>query len=125
MDADWTDDLLSDAREVVIALMASPMDDFEALAAEVAAYHEHVHRAARFVTDLHLADTLVTASLDLLQRASDASDEERRAVSVAVRYFVSPNDADDDLASPFGFDDDVEVFNAVASRFAPELVIVG
>lgn len=125
MDADWTDDLLSDAREVVFALMASPMDDFDALAAEVHAYGAHVHRAARFVTDLELADALVSASIDLLARASDADDADRHAVSVAVRYFVHPNDGDADLASPFGFDDDVEVFNAVASRFAPELVIRG
>lgn len=125
MDADWTDELLSDAREVVVQLLQHPMDDFDALAEQVTAYREHVHKAARFATDVALADTLVTASLDLLNRATDASWDDRHAVSVAVRYFVHQDDGDDDLASPFGFDDDVEVFNAVASRLAPELVIAG
>ena len=125
MDADWTQELLSDAREVVYELLASPADDFDALSAEVTAYQAHVHRAARFATDLDLADALATATLGLLSRAADAPEDDRRAISVAARYFVHRGDADDDLVSPFGFDDDVEVFNAVASRLAPDLVITG
>src|SRR5687768_4465283 len=86
VDADWTNELLSDSREIVFQLLESPMDDFDALADQVAAYREHVHRAARFATDLALADTLVTATLGLLERTSDAADDDRHAVSVAVRY---------------------------------------
>ena len=31
MDADWTDELLSDTREIVIELLTHPMDDLEAI----------------------------------------------------------------------------------------------
>ena len=42
----------------------------------------------------------------------------------AARYFVLALDGDDDLASPFGFDDDIEVFNVVAKHVGCETLCV-
>ncbi|MEZ4235926.1 MAG: hypothetical protein R3F59_07135 [Myxococcota bacterium] len=127
-DVDWTDELLSDAREVVLEILAEDATgdepDLDALAHSVRAHRERVHRNARPMTDLDLADTLCEATLGLLHRAADWSPDQRRLASVAARYYVSPRQ-DDDLGSPFGFDDDVEVFNAIAARIAPELVLAG
>lgn len=125
MDTSWTDELLSDAQAVVVQLLATVDDDLPALAERVRDWRDTVHREARPQTDTELADTLADATLSLLARVAHASLEERHLASVAARYFVSPDDADDDLASPFGFDDDVEVFNAVALRIAPDLVVTG
>ena len=123
MDLDWTLDLLSDAQEIVAELLAEPVEDLEALAAEVAAYRARIRRDAGGATDVELADRLAGATIALLHRVGDAPADARRIASVAARYFVREDDGESDLASIFGFDDDVEVFNAAAARLAPELVI--
>jgi hypothetical protein len=125
VDEGWTSELLSDAAAVVASLVAHPDDDLAALAAQVQDWRAVVHQRARPLTDLALADALADATLALLARVAGAAPEQRRLVSIAARYFVSADDADDDLASPFGFHDDLEVFNAVARQVAPDLVLPG
>ena len=71
-------------------------------------------RAAGLPADHHLGNQLADKALALLDRINgDTCDVDRRLGQIAVRYFVLDDDGDDDLLSPFGFDDDVEVFNAV------------
>ena len=125
MDTDWAAELLSDAHAVVVELLATPDDDLEGLAAQVRDWRETVHRVARPLTDTALSDTLAEANLSLLARVGGGPSEHRLLASVAARYYVSAEDGDDDLSSPFGFDDDLEVFNAVALRIAPDLVVAG
>ncbi len=120
---DWTSELLSDSREIVTGLLTEPMGDLEVLAEEVAAYRARIHREARPSTDVELADQLAEATLALLRRVDGVSADERRIAWVAATYFVREHDGESDLGSLFGFDDDVEVFNAAASRLAPELVL--
>ena len=55
------------------------------------------------------------ATLALLDRTAAEGPRARRLAQVAARYFVLQDDGDDDLSSPFGFDDDIEVFNAVVT----------
>ena len=43
----------------------------------------------------------------------DTPDAERLAIQAAVRYFVLEDDAESDLNSVIGLDDDAEVVNAV------------
>ena len=63
--------------------------------------------------DVRLADELAGACKVLL-RMYDGFDEHARAAVVgAVRYFVTSRDADNDLRSAHGFDDDVKVVNHV------------
>jgi hypothetical protein len=123
MDLDWVEDLLSDAREGVLAIAGEAPRDFEQLEAEVVAYREHLHRAAHPLTDLETVDSLTVATLSLLAEARTRAEPERGLASLAARYFVQRSTDPDDLPSPFGFDDEVEVFNAVAARLAPALVI--
>jgi hypothetical protein len=125
MDVDWTLELLSDSQEIVAELISEPLGDLGALADEVAAYRARIHRDARAVTDVDLGDRLAEATIALLHRVEGAPADHRRIASVAARYFVREVDGESDLASIFGFDDDVEVFNAAATRLAPELVITG
>jgi hypothetical protein len=114
---------LSDTQEVVAELLAEPAEDLRALAGEVAAYRARIHRDAGAVTDVELADRLADATIALLRQVEGAPAEARHIASVAARYFVREDDGESDLASIFGFDDDVEVFNAAAARLAPGLVI--
>jgi hypothetical protein len=119
MDLEWTDELLSDSREVVEALAEATAPDFDGLVAEVLDYRDRIHAAARPLTDLELADELVVRTIHLLRAARTA--EQRELAGLAARYLL--HEEDDDLGNPYGFDDDLEVFNAVASRVAPELVL--
>lgn len=64
--------------------------------------------------DPKLAGALADASLKLLSTLNEATpDTTRRLVQAAVRYFVIEDDADSDLDSILGLDDDAEVLNAV------------
>ena len=118
MDLEWTDELLSDSREVVEALVETTLPEFDRLVDEVLDYQERLHAAARPLTDLDLADELVARTLLLLRAAG--TPEHRELASVAARYLL--HEEEDDLGNPYGFDDDLEVFNAVARRVAPDLV---
>jgi uncharacterized membrane protein YkvA (DUF1232 family) len=61
-----------------------------------------------------LGFALADASMKLLTTLKDDTPEERRAaIQAAVRYFVIEDDADSDLDSILGLDDDAEVLNAV------------
>ena len=64
--------------------------------------------------DPTLGNALADASMKLLTTLRDDTPEERRvAIQAAVRYFVIEDDADSDLDSILGLDDDAEVVNAV------------
>ncbi|MEQ1570268.1 MAG: hypothetical protein ABMA64_31830 [Myxococcota bacterium] len=120
MDLDWLEELLSDTRASVMELLTLPMEDVDALILQVRDRRRSIYEGAKPLTDLALADALSEATVDLLQRTA-AREDHRRLAAVAARYFAS--DPGGDLASPYGFDDDVEVFNAIAVRLAPELVL--
>lgn len=116
----WVEELLSDTREIVRLLLEEPLLPLELLGREIASYQHAIHDAAAADRELGLA--LAKGATSLLSSA--VSESTHRLVQVAVRYFVMDDDGDDDLASPFGFDDDVEVFNAVAIALGrPELLI--
>lgn len=64
--------------------------------------------------DPTLGNALAAASMKLLTTLKDDTPPERRiAIQAAVRYFVIEDDADSDLDSILGLDDDAEVLNAV------------
>lgn len=106
----WVEELLSDTREIVRLLLDEPLLPLELLGREIASYQHAIVASAS--ADKELGMALVAGATSLLSSA--VSESTHRLVQVAVRYFVMDDDGDDDLASPFGFDDDVEVFNAVA-----------
>ncbi len=112
---EWLGELLSDSREVVATLLLEPLFPLDDLRTQVLHYRHAIVDAP--TADHLLGARLVEGALALLDAMStSANDLHRRLAQVAVRYFVLDDDGDDDLVSPFGFDDDVEVFNAVVER---------
>lgn len=115
--------LLSDTREVVSRLLDEPLRDPEALRTDLLRYARRFRALdERSLADLRVAEALQRGCGDLLDRWPSLDPRGRRLAQVAVRYFVMEDDGDDDLDSPFGFDDDLEVYNAVAEALgAPPL----
>ncbi len=113
--SDWNE-LLSDARQALTALEAGPELALEDLESQVEHYLDWLQQQAGPVTDLFQARRLAEANARLLRRARTLGSGDRRLAVLASRYFVTPSDGEDDLLSPFGFDDDVEVYNLVVSR---------
>jgi hypothetical protein len=107
--------LLSDTREVVLRLL----DESPAAAASLGAELDAFEAELLLLTDHPTADVSTATRLAQGCRALLAAvgpDPARlRMAQIAVRYVVLDEDADGDVDSPYGFDDDVEVFNAVAA----------
>ena len=68
---------------------------------------------------------LVRSLIELLKGLKRGGpDFDHRAVQAACRYFVVEEDGDDDMESEDGFDDDVEVMNAVATALDREDLVI-
>ncbi|MCB9679726.1 MAG: hypothetical protein H6737_31760 [Alphaproteobacteria bacterium] len=96
-------------------LLWEPLFRPSELRAQIDRYRAEIENAgplADHALGLQLADNAKA----LLDAVRDRCDLDQRLAQIAVRYFVLGDDGDDDLMSPFGFDDDVEVFNAVVER---------
>lgn len=107
--------LLSDTRPLVRRLLAEPILDLGVLARDLEACEARIREAAG-PTSLADDDTgleLVARCRQLLARSPGLDHRGQRLVQVAVRYLVIEDDGDDDVGSPFGFDDDREVVDAV------------
>lgn len=113
--SEW-DDLLSDSRAVVQELEREGAVSVGNLVHDVLAYRRWIRRAAGPVTDIALAERLTRANIQLLGSVLHAAPSQQRLAQIAARYFITRTDGDDDLSSPFGFDDDAEVFNAIVRR---------
>ena len=107
------------ARELWQRLVVEPLIPVHKLFAEVRAYQQTIAKRAREDEDIDpkLGQALCEASIRLLGTLKDDTPEPtRRMVQAAVRYFVIEDDADSDLGSILGLDDDAEVLNAVLER---------
>lgn len=104
------------ARELWRKLVSEDLLPVHELFAEVRGYQQAIAKRGWRDDDVDpkLANALTEASLRLLGTLGEQTDESRRrAVQAAVRYFVIEDDADRDLDSILGLDDDAEVLNAV------------
>jgi len=54
----------------------------------------------------------------------DGPEFDHRAVQAACRYFVLEEDGDEDMESEDGFDDDIEVMNAVANALGRDDLVI-
>lgn len=89
----------------------------EQLRQDLRAHLATVQEAAKINPHLEprLAHRLVEVCHALLdEAASQGTDDPRRLVQAAVRYFVEDDDSEHDLTSVVGLVDDAEVCNAVA-----------
>jgi hypothetical protein len=108
-------ELLSDTRPVVRQLLSEPLRDPATLRDAVDAYLARVRQVDPLsVADRALGEALARRCGALLARWDELDGRGRHLVQAAALYFVLEDDGDGDLESPFGFDDDLEVFNAVA-----------
>lgn len=93
------------------------------LAARVSSYMAHIESVAgeREFVDLSVAKALSSALLELVERCRE---EHGPHLHAAVAYFVHADDAEHDLDSVVGFDDDLGVFNAVCEHVGlPDLKV--
>jgi uncharacterized membrane protein YkvA (DUF1232 family) len=108
------------AKPLWTTLCAEELRPVHELFKEVRDYQQTIKQRSQWRdadVDPTLANTLAEASLRLLGTLKDASPEStRRLVQAAVRYFVIEEDADSDLDSILGLDDDAEVLNAVLRK---------
>ena len=100
---------MSDTRSVVHELARHERIDPKRLVSDIDAYALAILDSP--LADQELGAKLVAGCKSLL--TLDLPADQQHWVQIAVLYFVLDDDGDDDLASPFGFDDDAEVFNAV------------
>jgi hypothetical protein len=106
------------ARRTFEQLMLEPLTDPGELAQAVVQYTASfsVHVASNDFVDSRQVEALRDGCLALLALWEEVvTDEERRLIQAAVQYFLLEGDGDEDR-SIGGFDDDVLVFNDVASR---------
>ena len=65
------------------------------------------------LVDTHLARVIADRLLKMLESWDQYSDAYRQLAHATVTYFVMNDDADCDLSSPTGFDDDAQIANAL------------
>lgn len=120
--SDLPEHLPSETRVAYMRLlMESRLTRRDQLAARVAAYLSQVERAVQGSTrpDLTAARTLGNALLELIRVCPE---EHALHLQAVVAYFIHSEDAEPDLESHDGFDDDIGVFNAVCQHAGlPEL----
>lgn len=85
------------------------------LAARVATYLSHIATASERdqPLDTEAARALGNALLELIKLCPEEQTEHLQAM---VAYFIHSDDAEHDLDSTVGFDDDINVFNAVCEH---------
>ena len=109
-------ELLSDTRGVIRRLLAEPLDDPSVLRAELergGARYRSLDQE-QVLADLPLARAIERRCTEWLDGWAGLDPRSRKLAQVGLRYFVLEDDGDGDLTSPFGFDDDLEVVNAVS-----------
>lgn len=89
--------------------------DLDRLTTQVIAHAAQIRQATRRneFLDAGLADQIADLLCLLLSDVTHQTPQQRALVVGAARYFTDMNDADSDLNSILGLDDDVEVLNHV------------
>ncbi len=123
-----TQELPPDARPVVARLhQVDVLYPPKRLADEVKGYLALVQAEARDKEwiPVQRVEALARSLIGLLKTLQRGGpDFEHRAVQVACHYFVQEEDGDEDMESEEGFDDDVEVMNAVARELGLDDLVI-
>ena len=119
-------DIPVEYRERFELLLQTTLVGAESLRQQVQAYITTVRKVGPLVAliDVDEAEALAAASLVLIAAAdSHPSDQANALVQAAVLYFILEED-DEEVTGVLGFDDDIQVMNAVSRGMArPDLVI--
>jgi len=74
--------------------------------------------------DLVLARRVAAQCESLLDGLGpDSSTEHRQLIQAAIRYFIENEDEENDIESPIGFDDDLEVVELIAREIGREDIL--
>jgi AcrR family transcriptional regulator len=105
-------------------LLGQPAEPADRLADEVRQYVATVRQVgARVrVLDLSVAERIADVSITLLE-TPDLSEDAALLVNTAVRYFVREED-DEEITGVLGFDDDVQVLNAVCRALRRDDLVI-
>lgn len=108
------------AKPIWEDLMRQPLMPLHDLYQQLSAYEAELNQRRRSRdpdVDATLARELMVACRHLLDTLSeDTAEDTRHMVQAAVRYFIIEDDAEADLNSILGLDDDAEVVNAVLTH---------
>lgn len=112
-----------EARELWTRLLAEEPMPLASLRSELNDYNQSIVRKTRVSEDIDptLARALVQAARRMLDLVDAGTPEEtRRLIQAAVRYFILEEDAESDLDTVLGLDDDAAVMNAVARHIGKD-----
>lgn len=116
-----------EARTIIERLLAEEPLPLGELRDEVAAYVMRVGRDAEtdHRIDFDMAESIGDSLRGLIDHVqADGDEEAHRLVHMAVRYFILEEDAEADLESLIGFDDDAEIVTEVAEALdRPDLAV--
>ena len=92
--------------------------EIELLIQAISDHMQKIRDALRYneFLDIQTAERISEILLTLLQRYPNYPKNKRAMIVGAARYFVFSNDAQSDLTSLLGFDDDVAVLNYVLDQ---------
>ena len=105
-----------DLREPVLRLMERSTATRETLLTELERYTRRIDEATyrRHYVDVDLAEGILRSCRHLLENDwPDLDDDERKLALLACAYYVDPEDAEGDLDSVSGFEDDALILNCV------------
>lgn len=108
-------DLPEETRQTYAGYLRSAHLTRELLIARVRKYLDAIGQASETSQALDIA-TSSDLGLALLRLLRECSDDGLPHAQAAVFYFIEEDDAEPDLDSPLGFEDDACVFNAVCSH---------
>ena len=91
------------------------IDDLRQLRTRLNEHLAQVRAADYAFVQVELAERLATNLTEAIEGADRLDDDGRATVAAAVAYFVSSSDAEDDLHSPIGLEDDAFVVNEAFS----------
>lgn len=113
--------LAADVRPIVRRLLAEPLNSAEHLRRGITEHIELLETEQRNneFLDLEQARNIAQRCLAFLERSESApSDDHRRLIQIAARYFTIGDDAEDDLSFD-GLADDESVVSAVEQLLEP------
>lgn len=87
------------------------IDDLGLLRTRLDDHLAQVQAADYEFVQVELAERIAANLAEVIDGANDLDDEARAVVGAAVAYFVSSKDAESDLRSPIGLEDDAFVVN--------------
>ena len=102
---------------VLQRLLGEPLVPVAELRTQIACHSQSLRQSSSAIEfiDLTKASSVASICLALLATVTEETPtDERRLIQAGVRYFLEDDDAESDLSSPIGFDDDAEVIALIA-----------